>query len=319
MTSTEFVYLVDLNVFNRTSVACNHSSLPVALKESHVYEFNDTLLVCTTFTMDNSAALQCFIWDADNKTWEEFATPDTADKVHKFIDTVRIPGVGIWFTSIWDKPTGNFSLVLHENGTWSTGLYWPQSRNRACTLQINNETIAHIGGTTAPANADIGETIDTYNFITGTFASNVTQMHFNRKMHSCALIPKGPNGNPTVAILGDNSDPLPFEMELWDTVTNEITLVPHPDMYSESRFFRPIIVTYDDDSIFLAGSKVFTNVDGTDEETLMNHTMRYKVGQGWIDMGETVPELTAKTQHDIYFLDNPDLGAYASLFDCPTE
>merc|ERR1712080_29431 len=129
----------------------------------------------------------------------------------------------------------------------------------------------------------------------GAFADNVTQMHFNRKMHSCALIPQGPNGNPTVAILGDNSDPLPFEMELWDTVTNEVTLVPHPPGYEDIRFFRPTIVTFDDDSIFLAGSKTYTGdpaVGGCMEELL-----QYKVGQGWIDLGKVVPELTAKTQH----------------------
>jgi len=307
--STDFVYLVDLNVFGKTSTACNHSSLPVALKESHVYEFNDTLLVCTTFTEDDMAALQCFIWDVESKTWETFDTPATSDKVHSFIDTVRIPGVGIWFTSKFDSGTGNYSLVLHENGTWSTGLYWPISRTRACILQIDDERIAHIGGTPGST----GQTIDTYNFITGNFTTNVTQMHYNRKMHSCALIPKGPNGNPTVAILGDNSAPLPFEMELWDTVTNEITLVPHPTGYEDTRFFRPIIVTFDDDSIFLAGGKT---IDDAGETIGMDKLFQYKVGEGWIDLGGVVPELTAKTQHDIYFLDNPELGAYASLMEC---
>lgn len=67
-------------------------------------------------------------------------------------------------------------------------------------LQIDDETVAHIGGSAKPGNALMGFTIDTYNFVTGTNTLNVTQMNFNRKAHSCALIPVGESGNPTVVI-----------------------------------------------------------------------------------------------------------------------
>ena len=58
-------------------------------------------------------------------------------------------------------------------------------------------------------------------------------------------------------LVGDNSSPYTFEMELWDTVTNVITTVPHPPGYENSRFFRPVLATFDENSIILAGSKVF--------------------------------------------------------------
>ena len=45
-------------------------------------------------------------------------------------------------------------------------------------------------------------------------------------------------------------------MELWDTITNEITIVEHPPGFENSRFFRPVIATFDDNSIILAGSRV---------------------------------------------------------------
>ena len=67
-------------------------------------------------------------------------------------------------------------------------------------LQIDDETVAHIGGSAKPGNALMGYTIDTYNFVTGTETLNVTQMTYNRKAHSCALIPVGESGNPTVVI-----------------------------------------------------------------------------------------------------------------------
>ena len=44
-------------------------------------------------------------------------------------------------------------------------------------------------------------------------------------------------------------------MELWDTVTNDITAVSHPPGYENYRFFRPTMATYDDNSIILAGSR----------------------------------------------------------------
>ena len=42
---------IDLNT------TCVHSNLPLIMKETHAFEYNDTLLVCTSFTLDG---LICF-------------------------------------------------------------------------------------------------------------------------------------------------------------------------------------------------------------------------------------------------------------------
>ena len=64
-------------------------------------------------------------------------------------------------------------------------------------------TIAHIGGVqpkSQRSGPEIGKTIDTYNVDTGVEMKTVAQLKFDRKQFSCALIPKGKDGNPTVAI-----------------------------------------------------------------------------------------------------------------------
>ena len=73
--------------------------------------------------------------------------------------------------------------------------------------------------------------------------------------------------------VGDNSAPFPFVMELWDTVTNNITEVPHPPGFETSRFFRPVLATFDDDSVILAAADIF-DANGT---YLLDETWQYKV------------------------------------------
>lgn len=63
--------------------------------------------------------------------------------------------------------------------------------------------IAHIGGQGFPkrsSDTDIGFKIDTYDVVNQKEERTVQRMDFNRKQLSCALIAKGPDGNPTVAI-----------------------------------------------------------------------------------------------------------------------
>ena len=63
--------------------------------------------------------------------------------------------------------------------------------------------IAHIGGQGFPkssADPDIGLKIDTFDVDNQKEELTVARMEFNRKQFSCALIEKGPSGNPTVAI-----------------------------------------------------------------------------------------------------------------------
>ena len=75
--------------------------------------------------------------------------------------------------------------------------------------------------------------------------------------------------------VGDNSAPLPFVMELWDTVTNIITEVPHPPGFETSRFFRPAMATFDDDSVMLAAADVFN--DDNPSGILLDEAWQYKV------------------------------------------
>ena len=58
-----------------------------------------------------------------------------------------MPSIGIWFTTIpfAGDPSGSNTLLLDLSGTWTTGLKWTNNRNRACMVQINDETVAHIG------------------------------------------------------------------------------------------------------------------------------------------------------------------------------
>ena len=82
--------------------------------------------------------------------------------------------------------------------------------------------------------------------------------------------------------VGDNSAPFPFVMELWDTVTNDITEVPHPPGYETSRFFRPVLSTFDYDSVILTAADVF-NVDNP-TGILLNDSWQWAVSENDIYM-----------------------------------
>ena len=197
--STDSVYLVDVESIVDAQRICLHSTLPVAIKESHVFEYNDTLLVCSAFTEDDKQNLQCFIWDPLTG-WINFPTPEN-NGIFGFISAVRIPGVGIWFITVAGTPTGSNTLLLDENtGEWTSAFQWTIHRSRGCAVRINDSTVANIGGQSKPGSLTEGMQIDTYNFATNTESRGVAKMSFNRKMHGCALLRGGPSGNPTVAI-----------------------------------------------------------------------------------------------------------------------
>ena len=96
---TDYVYLVDVD----TNTTCLHSKLPVKMKESHAFECNDTLLVCSSYTEEDVKNLQCFNWNGTG--WNNFTTPES-NGVYSFIDAVKMPGVGIWFPTIF-KASGS--------------------------------------------------------------------------------------------------------------------------------------------------------------------------------------------------------------------
>ena len=80
--------------------------------------------------------------------------------------------------------------------------------------------------------------------------------------------------------VGDNSAPFPFVMELWDTVTNDITEVPHPPGFETSRFFRPVLATFDDDSVILAAADIFNDDNPTG--ILLDEVWEYKVSESYM-------------------------------------
>ena len=74
-----------------TTESCLHSKLPVVMKETFVFDFKNTLLVCSSETDNSSKFLQCYKWAVNDKKWEEFPTfPNNG--VFGFISAVQIPG-----------------------------------------------------------------------------------------------------------------------------------------------------------------------------------------------------------------------------------
>ena len=78
-----------------TAESCYHSDLPIALKEAHIFEFKNSLLLCSTFTETTKNQLQCFTWKRGSKSWKSLTVP--THKPMKFISAVQIPDYGIWF------------------------------------------------------------------------------------------------------------------------------------------------------------------------------------------------------------------------------
>ena len=101
-------------------------------------------------------------------------------------------------------------------------------------------------------------------------------------------------------------------MELWDTVTNIISMVPHPEGFENSRFFRPVIATLDDNSIILLASRVHS--DGG--ISFLTELFKYEFGTGWTKLGPIEPALEPREQLGVYILNNPGLGKLNSLNNC---
>jgi len=312
------IYRIDPN----TGESCLHSELPTTALRIHVYEFMDSLLACSSalsLTSKDQKNLHCWKW-SEELGWEVYSTP-AANGIGSFIDTAKIPGVGIWFIDNIPGPPASTKppktqMLSEIDETWSSGPHWTTSRNKACAVRISPTKVARIGGF-SPGTGE-GNTIDVYDFKTGTESLNVTQLHYVRKHHSCALISKGKDGHPTVAILGNeavNNKPETFtyEMALWDTVTNEVTLVDHPPGYEDQNFFRPTMFSCGDSSILLVNSETEI-ANGT--EYSLSGIFQYLYGYGWISLGSAPAPLEQFQQNGIYLLDNPDLGEYNSLDRC---
>ena len=114
----------------------------------------------------------------------------------------------------------------------------------------------------------------------------------------------------SLILAGDNSAPYPFVFELWDFVTNEIATIPHPPKYNETRFFRPRISTWDDNTFLLMPSQIHPD-DAVSEDAYL-----YRVGEGWIELGKSPYPLDERDLYGHYMLNNPDYPAFPSLNRC---
>ena len=198
---TNSVNLVDVD----TMESCLHSELPIPLKEAHVFEFQGTILLCTSSTDNYGKKLQCFKWSDGN--WETFPVDDDVFGTKmKFISAVSVPNMGIWFMGATSNGKSGVSVIVDENGEWKNGPKWTRIRQRACSVLLSDTKVAHIGGEkSSTQSAKIGNTIDMFDVDpdldnpTETWPVDV-QMGWERKHLSCALIPKGLDGHPTVAI-----------------------------------------------------------------------------------------------------------------------
>ena len=103
----------------------------------------------------------------------------------------------------------------------------------------------------------------------------------------------GDNRNSGVG--GDASVPVDvYEMELWDTVANTITAVPHPPGFESQKFFRPMISTFGDNSILFTGGSI-NNAEDHDGEIF-----QYTCGTGWESKGVLDPVLESRQMYGIY-------------------
>ena len=118
--------------------------------------------------------------------------------------------------------------------------------------------------------------------------------------------------------MGDSSKPYPTGMELWDSVTNTTTEVPHPPGFegNEKRFFRPVIATFGLDSIILTGSRIDTGEKKQKIESYMDNIFQYKVGTGWINLGQLKTSIDAKNQYGIYVVDETKKNTFDILNLC---
>ena len=82
------------------------------------------------------------------------------------------------------------------------------------------------------------------------------------------------------------------------------------------RFFRPVIATFDVDSIILTGSRIDTGEKKQKNETYMDNIFQYKVGPGWSSLGQIKPSIDAKNQYGIYVVDETKKNTFDILTHC---
>ena len=90
------------------------------------------------------------------------------------------------------------------------------------------------------------------------------------------------------------NDTQSMRMELWDTVNNEITEVEQPPGLENDVLFRPMILTFGEDSILFTGGSINNSVDYDGD------IFQYTCGKGWKSKGKLNPRLESRQMYGIY-------------------
>ena len=126
----------------------------------------------------------------------------------------------------------------------------------------------------------------------------------------------GDNRNSGVG--GDASVPVDvYEMELWDTVANTITAVPHPPGFESKKFFRPMISTFGDNSILFTGGSINNEEDHDGE--IFQYTCDGTPSGTWESRGYLNPALVSRQMYGTYTINEEKQNQRKILSTCSEE
>ena len=94
-------------------------------------------------------------------------------------------------------------------------------------------------------------------------------------------------------------------MELWDTVTNEITEVDHPTGFEDITISDPIITSFKDDTILL------TNANN---DPAFAEIFQYKIDIGWTKLFDS--PTAGSYDNGLYLLNDNSLEGFNELNKC---
>jgi len=289
-------YLIDL----KTGETCLQSKLPVPMFCPSIQVFRNRLIVCSSYLgmiASNEltpSGMDCYIWSSSNQ-WEGFTAPSGS-----FLHSVKVPGEGFWYYS---QDLSTAALLDETTGNWGIGIPSPWSNQRnissSCVVQISATQTATIGD----------NTIDVYDWATGSEqVGRVTLPNTRTTMASCVLIPKGVNGYPTVAIVGQESANSTLSMELWDTVNDTVTLVPYPVGYSD--FLNPETLAIDEETFLISNGWDNSMSSG------LNATLKYNINDGWDIITPSVLDEFKHQFNGLYLLNDPSVEGFSELNAC---
>ena len=114
--------------------------------------------------------------------------------------------------------------------------------------------------------------------------------------------------------VGDSHSPINYNLWLWDTITNEITIDDPPTGYETTSIFRPTLLPYDDFSFIMVTAEIEESSGNKDE---LQEIWQYVYGFGWIKISANPAPLNALEQTGAFWLDNnPPIDDFESLNKC---